>query len=161
MKTLLRLIVIAFVGTITLAGCSSDGCLDNGSAIPLVAFYQGTKQVTLKTLTVRGIDAPGDTLLANKASLSQIYLPFRLNTSESSFQLDYNDEETEPDVVTFHYNAIPVFVSHDCGAMYNFEITEYEFTRHAIEDVVVVDSLITNLDRVAIKIYFKEEDDDE
>lgn len=161
MKTLLRLIVIAIVGVIALAGCSSDGCLDNGSAIPLVAFYQGTKTVTLKSLTLRGIDAPGDTLLADKASLNQTYLPFRLNATVSQFEFDYNDESVDPDVVTFHYKAIPVFVSHDCGAMYNFEITKCEFTHNAIEDVVIVDSLITNLDRMAIKIYFKEDNNEE
>ncbi len=161
MKALSRLLVITLALAASLCGCSSDGCLDNSSAIPLAAFYRGTQAVTLTSLTVSGIDAPGDTLLADAASLRQIYLPFRLNASEVSFKFDYNDEQVEPDVLTFRYKATPVFVSHDCGAMYHFEITEWEFTQNAIEDVVIADKVITNLDRVAIKIYFKEESDDD
>ena len=59
------------------AACSNSGCIGNGSSIPLVAFYDYDtgKQGSVEGITVMGVGAPGDSLLADKASLTQVYLP--------------------------------------------------------------------------------------
>ena len=71
--------VAAAVVMMTGGSCSDDSCFDNSSALPLAAFYQGSNAVTVTNLTVKGVGAPGDTLLAEAASLSRLYLPFRLD----------------------------------------------------------------------------------
>ena len=39
--------------------------------------------------------------------------------------------------------------------MYHYRITAYTYTTHLIDSVAVTDSLITNIDRETIQIYFR------
>lgn len=137
--------------------CTSDGCLDNGASIPLAAFYSSGKAVTIKNLTVKGVGAPGDSVLLNNASAGKVYLPLRATSSTSSFVLSYGDSVAVlPDTLTLNYEAVPTFVSHDCGAMFFFNIDSYATTHHAIDSIAITGKVIDNVDKVSIKIYMKQ-----
>lgn len=135
--------------------CSSDGCTDNSSAIPKAVFYQNNTQATFKALTVKGIDAPGDSLLVDSAATTQVYLPLRINSSTVKWVLNYHTTGIENDTLTLNYEAIPQFVSRDCGAMFFFHITTCSYTGHFIDHIVITDSLITNIDRTYLQIHMQ------
>ncbi len=144
-----------------LTACSSDGCTDNGSSLPLAAFYTSgsTQSLTVPNLTVRGIGAPGDSALLSAETVSQVYLPLRPGCDSTSFQLNYGGQSTAEarttDTLTLRYRAVPAFVSQECGAMYVFEIGSWHATAHGIDSVAISDPVITNANRIAIKIYMR------
>ena len=148
---LLFLLVLAILG----AACSNSGCLGNGSSIPLVAFYdyETGQQGSLNGLTVKGIGAPGDSLLADSASLTQVYLPLQVSTSSTSFVFDFNYEGVEPDTLTLRYEAVPYFHSEECGAMYIFNISDFSVTHHVIDSIAIPNKVINNADRISIKLF--------
>lgn len=155
MGKLLTIIATAALAT-ALAGCTGDGCLDNGSALPLAQFYVDDTQMSVNNLTVKGVEAPGDTLLTDDETVTRVYLPLRPTTTECKYVLDYNDENIVPDTITFTYTPVPTFVSHDCGAMFFFEMHDVNYTTHVVDSVAVLYPVIDNLDRVSVKIFMQE-----
>lgn len=159
----------ACAGEFLLSGCSSDECVENKSALPYAGFYESsstTKPVSLSlgSLTVYGIEAPGDSLLADgKSSISSIYLPFRIDADTTRFVFRYGELEEEnhvqADTVTFVYGREPRFVSAACGVSYIYNIKEIEHTGLLIDSVKCVGMQITNANRENIQIYFHVEDE--
>lgn len=142
--------------------CNSAGCLDNGNALPLAGFYAkgSDKSVTIDSIQIQGIGAPKDTLLlASPHAASQIYMPMRPDSPSTAWVFSYRqraiDRPELNDTVTFAVKHIPYFVSQDCGAMYFYRIEGVKYTRHLIDSVAITDSLITNVERERIKIYFR------
>lgn len=146
---------------IGLTGCNSSGCINNQNSIPLAGFYSFTSLtgISVPNLTVGGVGAPGDSLILNNSSASSVYLPFRSQQPETSFFFHYNQEgindDAFNDTLTFTYSSIPYFASEECGAMFRYIITSYTYTKHLIDSVGLVDSVITNVDRERIRIYFR------
>lgn len=141
------------------AACSDDSCYDNGSSLPLAEFYIGHSKQTVPELTIKGIGAPGDSLLADSMSLNEIYLPLRVSMGSTSYALDrkvyINGVSTlMHDTIAFDYQPIEFFHSIECGAMYNFDIKRVTATSHAIDSVVVLTPLVTNSRTPALRIYF-------
>ncbi len=142
--------------------CNTSGCLDNGSAIPLAEYRSSLtgKAVTASGITIHGIGAPGDSVLVSGTqSVSQVYLPMRSSATVTSWCLTYADAVTPPptDTITFEYTSRPYFASEECGAMYAYTVRQARTTHTRIDSVVMLDSLITNADRVTIAIYFHED----
>jgi len=157
MKRVLQHTFLLFLMTASLAlmnmSCNNDNCLGNSSGIPLAAFYSDGNAVTVSNLTVYGIGAPNDSVIIDNTSASQVYMPFRLSTNSCQYVLNYNTEGIDNDTITFNYEAIPYFESHECGAMYNFKITSTSHTTNAIDSITIPNPMITNDDVVSIKIH--------
>ena len=100
-----------------LAACNDDSCYDNGSSLPLASLYMGKTQQVIPQLTVKGIGAPGDSLLADATTVSEIYLPLRasVNTTSFAFSHPLNDEIVVSDTLTIGYQPIAFFHSKECG----------------------------------------------
>ncbi len=141
------------------SSCGDDSCRDNGSSLPLAACYVGSSQQTVTGLTIMGIGVPGDSLLLDSATVNEVYLPLRASTTSTSFRLRravtangvttfYND------TLTLEYQSIEFFHSVECGAMFNFDVEHVSCTDHGIDSVVLVNNLITNSRRPALRIYF-------
>lgn len=136
------------------AGIScNDNCMGNSSGIPLAAFYEGESLVYLDNITVYGVGAPNDSAVVRNATVSQVYLPFRITEPECQYVFDYNIDGIKNDTITFNYDIIPYFESRECGAMYNFDIKEYFYTQHFIDSIAIPNTRITNSDVVTIKIF--------
>ena len=137
--------------------CTSNGCYDNSTALPKAAFYRGGSAASVSGVSLKAIGAPGDSILIDKQATSQFYLPLSATRGSVDWVIDYNVEGIEPDTLTIAYTPQLQFVSRDCGAMYFFRINSVNYTRHVIDDVVITDSLITNVDRVTLKINLQTE----
>ncbi len=147
-----------------LQGCNTDGCTDNRSALPLMAFYSSTTDapMMLDSIGIGGVDAPRDSLLVypGESTLSA-YLPFRFEKNSTSFFFHYAypqqglDDPRFNDTITFHYASEPYFASEECGAFYVYTIKKVDYTRHLIDSVAVTDSVVTNVEMERIRVYFR------
>lgn len=163
MKRHLFHIISVLTGLHLIISCSSStGCTDNQNSLPLAGFYSMSTgdKVTPDSIAVEGVGAPNDSLLlAPNEKVSELYLPFRSTKSTTSFCIQYRQHSLNfvdlYDTLTFNYKTIPYFASEECGAMYHYLITSYSYTRHLVDSVALVDSLITNVDRETIQIYFR------
>lgn len=161
MRPSLILSSLAAVAIVAAVSCNTAGCYDNQSSIPLAGFYDDSahNEITVDSISVGGVDAPGDSLLLNNSAASSVYLPFRANRASTSFFIHYNQEAISDarlnDTLTFTYDSSPYFASEECGAMFRYTIKDCIYTTHLIESVEITDPLITNQDIERIRIYFR------
>lgn len=158
----------AAAGAVLLAACNTSGCLDNRSSLPLAEFRSSATGavISVDSLEVAGVDAPdGDVLSAATPAKSQLYLPMRSTESSTSWCFMYRQKALDRpelnDTITFDYESKPYFASEECGATYRYRVTRVANTTHLIDSVRMADSLITNVDQVAILIYFRTAEADE
>ena len=144
------------------ASCNSTGCTENRSAVPLAAFYASStaEEMQLDSVSISGVGAPRDSVLsAAGARVSQVYLPMRPTDPSVQWCLSYKwkhlDDPRLNDTITIDYDSEPYFASEECGAFYRYRITSLTTTDHLIDSVEVVDPLVTNVDKVYLKIYFR------
>lgn len=154
-----------------LPSCNNQGCTDNHNALPLMGFYAVTtdesgkpaeQAIALDSVAIGGVGAPDDSLLvAVGQRVGSLYLPFRFHTRQTDFFFRYGykaqglDKPVFNDTLKFTYDSEPYFASEECGAMYRYRLREVVYTRHLIDSVAVTDSVITNVERERIKVYFR------
>lgn len=144
--------------------CSNSGCTDNHSSLPLMGFYDAStgQSIALDSIDFGGVGAPADSLLIHSGeATSQVYLPFRSDATSTTFYIHYDykmqgiDDPAFNDIITFHYDAEPYFASSECGAMYRYVIRRVDYSRHFVDSVAVVDSIINNVEMERIKLFFR------
>ncbi len=156
MGKLLNLIAVLLL----LTSCSSTGCLENQSSLPLAGFYSSRTQegIAIDSLQVWGVGAPGDSMLVDGVARNT-YLPLRSSMEIASFCFHYDQKELSSpllnDTITLSYSSQPRFVSEECGAMYFYEIKTLHHTCHLIDSVVLVQPEVNNIDRETMRIYFR------
>lgn len=155
MKVTRALIAFAAMALSTLWSCSGDGCIDNRSSLPVAAFYRGNSAVSISNLSVRGIGAPGDSVLIDAQTVSEIYLPLRPSDEVCQFELSYGVAGAPSDTITVRYGSTPAFASVDCGAMLNFEISDFSYTRHSIDSVALLHPVVTNDNATTFRIFMQ------
>ena len=158
MRFLLPIVLV--LAALYLTACNDDSCYDNGSSLPLAAFYLGNSQQTITGLTIMGIGAPGDSLLADSSALKEVYLPLRASVGTTRYAISRWVGVGTPmaqqlhDTLTLDYEPIAYFHSAECGAMYNFNLHDVRCTINGIDSVVVITPLVTNSRTPALRIYF-------
>ncbi len=162
MKTLCGILLALIVACSWLTSCNSGGCTENRNAVPLAAFMASStaQAIQLDSLEISGVDAPGDSILSSPGrSISQVYLPMRPTKPSVSWCIAYKwknlDNPSLNDTITFDYESIPYFASDECGAYFRYDIRNMSYTTHLIDSIQIVDSLITNIDRVYLNIFFR------
>lgn len=161
MKRLVEIVMLVVVLMVaSLSSCNTTGCLDNRSSIPLADFYSSTTNTPVATdsIEIGGVGAPWDSLLVPAGkSVSQIYLPLRSDQSVTAFYFAYKWRGMTPaynDTLWIYYNSFPYFASEECGAMFRYRITRIEHTSVFLDSVAVMDSLVTNVEKAIMKLYF-------
>ena len=161
-----RLLPIAFLALL-IAGCNTSGCLDNGSAIPLASLLSSAtgQKVTINMVQVHGVGVPGDSILVTSGTaVSEIYLPMRSNATSVQWCFHYTQSDISGlelnDTISLGYTSQPYFASEECGAYYRYHIDKCETTTHLIDSVLVVDSLVTNVDKTYLQIYIRTAESD-
>lgn len=165
---IIALCAALFSASAVLPSCSSSGCSENRNAVPLAAFLNPAtdKEISLDSLSVTGVDQPNDSVLSAAGTVvSQVYLPMRPTHESVSWCFAYKwkrlDYPELNDTITFDYTSQPFFASEECGAYYKYHITRMDYTDHLIERVEIVDSVVTNVDKVYINIYFRVESEEQ
>lgn len=146
-----------------LSGCSTSECYDNQNSLPLAGFYSSAeipKAISIDSLTILGVGAPGDSILQDSVrSLSQVYLPFRIDQESTTYEIKYLAGVPGilrmSDFITFNYDIIPFFVSKACGTIYKYKITSIEWTDNFIDSVTCPAGEITNANIENLRIYFR------
>lgn len=144
---------------IIIAACSNE-CYDNRNALPNAKFViieEGNEQeVRLDSVIVYGIGAPGDSILWEGASMTSLYLPFRIDSDTTKYV--FNPARTAVyDTVTFIYSRIPRFVSAECGVSYIFKMKDIVNSGVLIDSVVCPLGEITNIASENIIFYMRNE----
>lgn len=162
MKTLFYILLPLAALAAALAGCNSTGCTDNQNSVPYAGFYSmATKEkVVIDSLAISGEGAPNDSLLVSPSEkVSSAYLPLRAGESATTFIIKYMQKHLAQagvqDRVTFYYESTPYFASEECGAMYHYRITRVAHTFQILDSVGISDSLVTNVERMTIGLYFR------
>lgn len=155
-------ILALFALMLMAAGCNTSGCLDNQSSLPLAGFYSASSKskVSLDSISVYAVDVPGDSMMVRcGTAVSQVYMPFDMEHGSVRYVLHYDQkalaDERLNDTITINYDAVPYFVSDECGAMYFFDIKDYTWTRHIVDSVAFTSDRITNANVENIKIYVR------
>ncbi|MBQ9076450.1 MAG: hypothetical protein IJY31_01195 [Muribaculaceae bacterium] len=168
MGKILTYILTVTILTATISSCNTTGCTENQNSLPLAGFYsmEDGNSIAIDSISIGGVNAPDDSLLVNNGNdVSRVYLPFRSNSQSSSFFIHYNQKELSApelnDTVTFDYTSFPVFVSEECGAMYHYTITRLAYTHHLVDSIAITDSVVTNIEKERIKIFFRTVSSDE
>lgn len=158
----LILILAAAAAACAVSGCSSSGCTDNQNPLPLAGFFSAEtgNAISLSDVDIAGVDAPEDSVLYRSGTArNEVYLPFRANTDNTAWYFHYTQEGIDDlaynDTIYFRYTSTPMFTTEDCGAMYRYTITSTRYTEHLIDSVAVTDPVITNIDMMRIKIFFR------
>lgn len=158
-------IVALSILSMALASCSSDGCLENRSSLPLAGFYSSKDEaISLDSLEISGIGAlDPEPLISAGERISTVYLPMRSTETTTAWQFAYRYKYLDGlcDTISFTYSSDPYFASYDCGVVYKYHIEEMHHTFHLIDSVIITDSLVTNTDIQRIKIYFRTNDESE
>lgn len=139
-------------------GCNSAGCTENQTSVPRAGFYSYTdgNAISIDSVQIGGVGAPGDSLLVARGSVKSVYLPLRPGREDTSFFIRYTNREAQgmADTLTLSYTTVPYFASEDCGAMYRYRITAVAHTRWLLDSVAVLDSSVINVDREMIQLYY-------
>lgn len=160
---MMRKCVLLLVGLVLLiaASCGDGSCYDNSNSLPLVRFYaSGGGQVTVSGVSLRGIDAPADSMLVKNQALSETYLPLRATRESTQWIIEVaavGGSGSLSDTLTVDYKSIPYFASAECGAMYSFELKSVDITHHMIDSVVVMQPVVKNEAHETMRIYFKKQ----
>ncbi len=161
MGKILKLLLLSAVCVAAVLSCTPSTCDENSTAIPLACFYASeTKQsIAIDSLTVYGVGAPGDTVIMDNGMATQVYLPLRMNTHNCQFVFHHeNVALSDPrynDTLTINYDPVPYFSSMDCGAMYYYDVVNYEYTTNLLDSVRIITDRFTNADVETVQVYFR------
>lgn len=163
MGTFLKILTSACAAAVLLVGCNSSGCLDNRRSIPLARFYNAADGTTLTvdSLEVWGIGAPADSaVLESGTKASELYLPMDPGSNVTQWVIAYHyrghNAVEDFDTISLAYDIIPYFASHECGAMYSYDITSLAYSTHSIDSIALLEPLVTNNGMPTMNIYFKQ-----
>lgn len=156
-------ITILFFVNLLIIGCNSYECSDNKNSLPLAGFYSSQpipESISIDSISVWGIDSPNNSLLLdNESNIHSLYMPFKIDISQTSFVFHYNQkalrDDRYNDTIEFNYNITPYFVSAACGVIYKYELTQINHTKHVIDSVVCPYDIIDNKAIENIRIYFR------
>lgn len=168
MKTLVYIISLVALSALMMTGCNAVGCTENQNSVPLAGYYSMStgEEIVIDSLAISGEGAPNDSLLVGPSErASEVYLPLRSTATATTFVIKYMQKALAAynfeDRITFYYESIPWFASEDCGAMYHYRITRVAHTTQLLDSIGISDSVVTNIERQTIKLYFRTSDPDE
>lgn len=148
-----------------LYSCATDECEENKNTLPLAAFYasgQAAQEVSIDSISVYGIGAPGDSILLDSASdVSQVYMPFNPDEDITRYVIRYEAGSLKKngisptDTITFRYTKKPWFQSYACGVIYIYDIDRIASTHTFIDSVTVPKRQIDNENVANIHIFFR------
>lgn len=158
MSRKILLYIFCFLITCSLFSCENYKDCNSPVQTSLgIGFFQmvnGTSQdSTLPALTMYGIGR-ADSLLADSASYSSIYLPLNQNVDTTAFFIQPNSPSAIGDTITIKYKRSLQFVSSGCGFTTFFNIDTVYSTYHFIDSLSLTTKNIVTSNAINIQIYY-------
>lgn len=91
--------------------------------------------------------------------MSQLYLPFRIDSDETVYRFSAQGADSLAgseisSTVTFRYSRRAKFVSRECGVSYVYTLEDVSCSGLLIDSVVPLTDEITNVNEENMRIYF-------
>lgn len=132
--------------------CNSPVETSLGISFNQIVNYEDADS-TLPALTMFGIGRE-DTLLADDAATSNIYVPLNQNVDISMFYIQPDSTMNTGDTLTLKYKRTLSFVSSGCGFATLFNLDTAYATHHLIDSIALVNSKIVTSNAINVKIYY-------
>ncbi len=155
-------VALSVVGLSLLTACGESGCYENRSSIPQATFYaynMPDRAIAIDSIEVYGVGHPTDSLLVEAGSgTSSLYLPFRSDADTTRYVIHYASQEladtANNDTLMFAYTRFPYFISGDCGVVFNYTITRFEYTCHLLDSAALVTAEVTNTEAEIVQLFY-------
>ena len=144
---------------VLLAGCSTIECPLNNTVVTNYALGGEMKTLTSALTITADIGDGNDSVVLNRASgVATFSLPISHQRPADTFFLAMarGDSITEHDTIVVFKTDVPHFESVDCAPAFFHTITGVDYTRHAIDSVVINNPNVSyDVSQPTFKIYFK------
>lgn len=124
----------------------------------MAGFYEAGEsdsKVSVDSLTVRGINAPNDSIWSMPDERkTQLYLPFKIDSDTTEYLFSINmSGMSMSSTVKFIYSRTPRFTDASCGVSYIFDIKKIECSGSLIDSVTCPTGFIDNRNIENLRIY--------
>ncbi len=154
-------IISVFILSIALISCVNDEeCREEKDVFMQIGVY--TKKLNATTNLYSNASLPIDSiwvkgleldsfLYQNKKSIKQIYLPLKKLSTQTDFEVTFN--QVTDTISVFYTNNDRYFLSLECGCVIAHTIDEVVSTNHYIDSIAIINRDITPTDAEHIQIY--------
>lgn len=153
-------LIVVFVA-ILIVGCG-NGCFENRTSIPKVAFYASNapeRAISIDSISVYGVGQKTGAMIVDCGKrVTSLSLPFRNDADTTQYVVQYDMKALAQygicDTLTFVYTRYPHFISADCGVTFNYRIDQFQYTTHMLESAALMVEEVTNIDQETLRLYY-------
>lgn len=153
-------LIVVFVA-ILIVGCG-NGCFENRTSIPKVAFYASNAQeraISIDSISVYGVGQKTGAMIVDCGRrVTSLSLPFRNDADTTQYVVQYDMKALAQygicDTLTFVYTRYPHFISADCGVTFNYRIDQFQYTTHMLDSAALMVEEVTNIDQETLRLYY-------
>ena len=153
-------LIVVFVA-ILIVGCG-NGCFENRTSIPKVAFYASNapeRAISIDSISVYGVGQKTGAMIVDCGKrVTSLSLPFRNDADTTQYVVQYDMKALAQygicDTLTFVYTRYPHFISADCGVTFNYRIDHFQYTTHMLDSAALMVEEVTNIDQETLRLYY-------
>ena len=153
-------LIVVFVA-ILIVGCG-NGCFENRTSIPKVAFYASNapeRAISVDSISVYGVGQKTGAMIVDCGKrVTSLSLPFRNDADTTQYVVQYDMKALAQygicDTLTFVYTRYPHFISADCGVTFNYRIDQFQYTTHMLDSAALMVEEVTNIDQETLRLYY-------
>ena len=153
-------LIVVFVA-ILIVGCG-NGCFENRTSIPKVAFYASNapeRAISIDSISVYGVGQKTGAMIVDCGRrVTSLSLPFRNDADTTQYVVQYDMKALAQygicDTLTFVYTRYPHFISADCGVTFNYRIDQFQYTTHMLDSAALMVEEVTNIDQETLRLYY-------
>ena len=153
-------LIVVFVA-ILIVGCG-NGCFENRTSIPKVAFYASNapeRAISIDSISVYGVGQKTGAMIVDCGKrVTSLSLPFRNDADTTQYVVQYDMKALAQygicDTLTFVYTRYPHFISADCGVTFNYSIDHFQYTTHMLDSAALMVEEVTNIDQETLRLYY-------
>lgn len=153
---IIRNIFFIAAAAIYFLSCTSDECVfDSETFLEIEVNVIDTNLINISFLDSMSVYSPewDDSIHYLEEGVSGNIL-FSLSPNDDFTEIIITTKQTtEKDTLTFYHQKEMVYLSPECGFMFNFTIDDYIFTKNFIDSVKLVNNELTTDEEGYLKIY--------
>lgn len=132
--------------------CTEQACDLDTEAFLNAGFYSAetAEEISLDSLTIYGINRE-DSLIYSMANTGKAALPLDPSGESCSFIIKNGDRT---DTLSFQYIPEMIFLSTECGYIYNYRLSDITYSLNEIENILTINENVKPGDEENIQIFF-------